>query len=76
MATPVEIVRPEKGLRESLVDFFYSVAVLALRAWLVMLLLPVVWKPVGYWWSLALVAVVGILTTSADDHRLWTRSDR
>ncbi len=74
----VSIVRPSKSLRENLEDFLYGVSVTALRTWFAMLLIGVVhhdiWAavpPIGYWHTLALLYLIGILRSS-DEYRLWT----
>ena len=74
--TPVEIVQPDHSIPKLLGMLLGSLVNHAISAWLVMLLLPVVWRPVGYWWALSAVLIVRFAAQPEVAYKLWSRSAR
>ena len=72
---PVEIVRPEQDGPSKIANFLIPFVNLALRAWIVMLLAPQFWHPIGYWQSVAACLFVNQLigNTSAPTYLRWTK---
>lgn len=70
---PVEIIRPNRTRSEWAVAILAHVCTMLIRAWIVMLLVPLVWRPLGYGTSLALCLVVSELLGARDSHESWTR---
>jgi len=76
MAEPlqVEIVRPKQDPATRIATVVSPFAILAFRAWIVMLLAPQFWHPVGYWKSVAACLLVSYLVGGKGaDYLRWTR---
>ena len=74
--TPVEIVRPKATLPDLLTGLVGSALVLLVRAWIVMLLAPLVGLTPGYWLTVGVVYGVRTLVSGHSSFRSWTRSAR
>lgn len=75
-AIPVEIVRPNHSARKSLGMLLGVIVALVVRAWLLMLLTPIVWHPVSYGYALTLIVVVDMILGDRSTYRFWTREAR
>jgi hypothetical protein len=71
MATPVRIVRPKKSGVEVVSDLIFDGLMLAIRAWIVMLLAPLAGFTPGYWTTVGLVYAARCVIGSTE-YRLWT----
>lgn len=73
-ALPVEIIRTKKSTGEASVEFFGHLLNLATRAWVVMLVLPILGQQWSYWKAMAAVLVVTYLLP-ANGYLSWTRDE-
>ena len=72
MTTPVRIVRPKATLSETVTTLISNVLTLLIRAWIVMLLAPLVGFYPGYWLTVGLVYGVRTLLTGDSSYKVWT----
>ena len=72
-ALPVEIVRPKKSTGETTVEFFGHLLNLVVRAWVVMLVLPILGQQWSYWKAMAAVLAVTYLLP-ANGYLSWPRT--
>lgn len=74
-ALPVTIVRPKPRWSDIPKGLVVGLPALALRAWVVMLLAPVVHHALtpSYWQCLAACVAVGTLIGNQSEYRIWSR---
>lgn len=72
--TPVVIIRPERSTLQGFANFTGGLVVLAIRAWLLMLLLPVTVLPIapGFWTCVATILAFSMFFGLKDGHLGWT----
>lgn len=72
--TPVVITRPERGLAHQTGSLIGGLLGVAIRAWLLMLLLPVTVLPIapGFWTCAATILAFSMLFGLKDGHLGWT----
>lgn len=71
--TPVRIVRPKLKPRDALIELASAIVTLAVRAWILMLLAPLVGLTPGYWLTLGVVyGVRALLMPNATTYKSWT----
>lgn len=73
-AIPVTIHRPAVPTAVMVGKYLGLGIRLLLRAWVVMLLVPIVWQPVGFWWCVAALAIVTLVLDSGGEWLWWTKS--
>lgn len=75
---PVTIVRPDLGWKGSLTSLLSGLIGLAVRGWVVMILVPLLSSAVhpAFWQCVAACVVVGTLIGNQDQYRWWSKAPR